>query len=453
MPLSRACRPRHDCCAGGRPHRAPARRAGPGDRTWAIGRAVRRQRSIARRWRDRLRPVEACGRSQHLRPPRVQNLGSSPQFLFGGCMRRLLLRAGVALGLATVVACGQDAPSPVDFNDPAAISANLSSVDSALSSDVFRSFTTATTSLGAATSPAFRPAATLMQTLRPKLERAGGQMLLPNLVQARRLQAMVPNLSVSAAQGRIIPDTMYGRVFEWDTALNQYRWQGGTVAGLTGVRFVLYATGLDGAVIEPVSAIGTLDIIDQSTPTKLQLQVLVKGPGGTTTYVDYTASLVSGVTSATATVSGTITNGLSGGNNKTLDFDENLAVNGGGASMHATFALNNPAITLMLNESVSFNDPNIIINADFRLIQNGQTIRAVGHITLNTADNSVTVSVTVYVDGHPVASLNGDPTNVATHWVDAGGEPLTVADLAALGQLFDAFENFGNTVSNLFAPV
>jgi hypothetical protein len=279
-------------------------------------------------------------------------------------------------------------------------------------------------------------------------------MFLPSLQQAQKLQTMVPNLSISAAQGRIIPDTMYGRVFEWDTALNQYRWQGGTVASLTGVRFVLYATGLDGQVVEPVGAIGTLDIIDQSTPTKLQLQVLVQGPGGTTTYVDYTASFVSGLTSATATVSGTITNGLSGGNNKTLSFDEDLTVNAGGANTHATFALNNPAVTLMLNESVAFNDPNIIINADFRLIQNGETIRAVGHITLNTTTNAVTVSVTVYVDGHPVASIRGDPTAVPPpQWVDAGGQPLTAADLEALGRLFDAFENFGNTVTNLFAPV
>jgi hypothetical protein len=121
--------------------------------------------------------------------------------------------------------------------------------------------------------------------------------------------------------------------------------------------------------------------------------------------------------------------------------------------VQASFTLNNPAITLMLNESVAFDDPNIVVNADFRLIQNGETIRAVGHITINNLSGAVTVSVTVYVDGHPVASISGDPTNPATQWVDAGGQPLTVADLAALEDLFDAFENFGNTVSNLFAPV
>ena len=362
---------------------------------------------------------------------------------------RLLLRAGVAVGLAAMVACGKDAPSPVDFNDPAAVTANLSAVDSAFDSDVFRSFSTASIMLDVATAPAFRPAATVLETLRPKLVRTGARMFLPTLQQAQKLQVMVPNLSISAAQGRIIPDTMYGRVFEWDTSLNQYTWQGATVANLTGVRFVLYATGLDGQVVEPVSAIGTLDIIDQSTPTKLQLQILVKG--GATTYVDYTASFTSGVSSANATVTGTITNGLSGGDNKTLSFDETLSVNAAGANVHATFALNNPAITLMLNESVAFEDPNIVINADFRLIQNGETIRAVGHITLNTATNAVTVSVTVYVDGHPVASISGDPATA--QWVDAGGQPLTAADLIALEKLFDAFENFGNTLSNLIAPV
>ena len=366
---------------------------------------------------------------------------------------RLILRAGLVLGLAAT-ACGKDALTPTDFSDPAAVSANLSSVDSAFDSDVFRSFSGATLMLDAAAAPALRPVASLLQATRPKLQRSGGQVLLPGMLQAARLQGSLPNLSVSAAQGRIIPDSMFGRVFEWDTTLHQYTYQGGSVASMTGVRFVLYAQGLDGAVVEPVTAIGTLDIIDQSTLSKLQLQILAKGPGGTPTYVDYTASLqVNGQTSATATASGTITNGLSAGANKTLSFDETLTVTATGASVHSTFALNSPAITLMLNESVAFNNPNIVINADFRIIQNGETIRTVGRVTLNTLTSSTDASVTVYVDGHPVASMQGDPTLPGTQWVDAGGQPLTAADLEALRHLFDALEAFQNAVSNLFLPV
>lgn len=365
---------------------------------------------------------------------------------------RLLLRAGVVLGVALLVACGKDSPSPVDFNDPAAVSSHLSSVDSTFDSDVFRSFNLASLNLDAA-QPSIRPVTTLLATLRPKLERTGGQAFLPGLLQARRLQAVIPNLSVSAAQGRLIPDSMYGRVFEWDTAANAYSYQGTTVSNLNGVRFVLYALGLDGEVFEPVSAIGTLDIIDQSTLSQLQMHVLVKNSAGTTTFVDYTAALQASATSVNATVTGTISNGRSAGDNKTLSFDQTFTANAGGASVHATFALNNPAITVMLNESVTFDDPNIIINADFRLIQNGETVRTVGRITLNTLANSVLVNITVYVDGHPVASIHGDPTDPATQWVDAGGEPLTLEDLAALDDLFDALESFDAAVAGLFGPI
>jgi hypothetical protein len=121
--------------------------------------------------------------------------------------------------------------------------------------------------------------------------------------------------------------------------------------------------------------------------------------------------------------------------------------------VNATFALNNPATTLMLNESLSFNDPDLVINADFRIIQNQQTIRTVGRITINNLSQDLDVKITVYVDGHPVASISGDPTTPGTQWVDAGGEPLTAADLAALDDLFDALEQFDAAVSGLFSPI
>lgn len=363
---------------------------------------------------------------------------------------RSLLYAGLALGL--VVAACKDSPAPVDFNDPAAVSADLGSVDSAFDSDVFRSFSTATFMLDPAAPTAMGQITTLLETTRPALKRAGGGAFLAGTLQARRLQALVPNLSVAAAQGQIIPDSLYNRVFEWDPAFDQYTFQGTTTTGLSGVRFVLYAVGLDNQIVEPVSAIGTLDIIDQSTFSTLQLQVLVKGPGGTPTYLDYTIALTSNSqTSATATASGTISNGLSAGANKTLSFDETFTVNQTGIRVNATFALNNPVITLTLNESVTFDDPNIVITADFRIIQPGETIRMVARITTNNLLD-VTVNVTVYVNGHPVASINGDPTDPATQWRDAGGEPLTVADLAALDHLFDALESLQEAVAGLFSP-
>ena len=53
---------------------------------------------------------------------------------------RLLLRAGILLALAAA-AC-KETVTPVDFKDPVALSANLSSVDSAVNTQVARSFST-----------------------------------------------------------------------------------------------------------------------------------------------------------------------------------------------------------------------------------------------------------------------------------------------------------------------
>lgn len=365
---------------------------------------------------------------------------------------RLSLRAGIVLALCAA-ACGED-PTPVDFENPAAVSANLAAVDSAFDSDAFRSFNSAVFMIGAfATAPAMRPAATLLEALQPKLERSGAQAFLPQLLQARKLQALVPQLSVSAAQGAIIPDSLYGRVYEWNDTTSQYVYRDSTVSNLNGVRFILYAVGLDGDILLPLTTIGTLDLIDQSTASVLRLNVLVKNPAGTTTFVDYTADLTSSTSSAVATASGTITNGRAGAASKTLNFDETFTVNFGGVRVTATFALDNPAITLMLNETVTADEPNLIITANFRIIQAGETIRTFARITVNTETQEVLVHVAVSVDGHPVASFDGDPTLPGTVWVDAGGEPLTLEDLAALDHLFDALESFDQAVAGFFAPI
>ena len=368
---------------------------------------------------------------------------------------RLFFRAGiVALLTAGLAACNKDSASPVDFDDPAAVSANLSSVDSTFSSDVFHSFTVTAFMLDVATSPAMRPAATLIETLHPKLQRSGAQAFLPGLNQGRKLQMLMPQLSLSAAQGAIIPDSMYGRVFEWDTTgAGQYSWQDSTVPNLNGVRFILYAVGLDGQVLEPVTPIGMLDIVDASTQNALQLHVLVRNTTGTTTYVDYTVELTGNSSTVQANASGSIRNGLAAPNNKELSFDEALTVTSTSIRVTATFALNNPATTLILNESLSFTESQLIINTEFRLIQNTHTIRTVGRVTIDNATQAVTVAVTVYYDGGPVASLTGDPTSPSTQWVDAGGQPLTDQDLAALDDLFSAVEQFDAAVSSLFSPI
>jgi hypothetical protein len=361
---------------------------------------------------------------------------------------RSLLRAGLALGL--VAAACKDSVAPADFTDPAAITANLGAVDSAFDSAVYRSFTVATQGLDPAASAAPQAAAALLGGTLPLLNRQAASPYLLSARRAQQLRALGPQMSLAAAQGRIIPDSVYGRVFQWDTTFNTYTWQDSVVTGLNGVRFILYQVDDFGSVVEPVVEVGTLDLIDESTLSTLQLHILVKGTGGTPTYVDYTASVTATATTVQAVAEGSLSNGLAAGANKTLTFDETFNVTQTGASVSATFTLNNPALTFTLSESVTFDSETIVIAATFRVVQPGETISFSARITLYGLD-SATVHATVSANGHPVASIDGNADTA--QWVDAGGEPLTADDLAALEGLDDAAARFQEAVNSLFLPI
>jgi hypothetical protein len=365
---------------------------------------------------------------------------------------RSLLRAGLALGL--LAAACKDSAAPGDFTDPVAVTSDMQAVDSAFDSDVYRSFGVATLNLGpAATGVApLKPAATLLGGTLPKFNRSSGRTTLLGALQAQRLQQLRPAMSVAAAQGRIIPDSLYGRVFQWDTAIDQYTFQDSVVSGLTGVRFILYQVDDFGSVVEPVVEVGTLDLIDESTSSLLQLHILVKGLGGTPTYVDYTASISATEISVSANATGFISNGLSVGN-KTLTFDETFVLTDTRITANATFTLNSPARVFTLNESVTVSGNSLIITGDFRFTRPGETVQFYARLTLNFADTTATISATVRVNGRTVATLNGDLGDPGLEWLDAGGDPLTADDLEALAGLENAAARFQEAVNNLFLPV
>jgi hypothetical protein len=362
---------------------------------------------------------------------------------------RSLLRAGLLLGF--VVSACKDAAAPGDFTDPVAVTTDMQSVDSAFDSDVYRSFGVASLNLGpAATGVApLQPAATLLGSTIPKLDHSTGRTVLIGALQAQRLQQLRPAMSVAAAQGRIIPDSVYGRVFQWNTALDEYTWQDSVVPGLNGVRFILYQVDEFGFVIEPTVEVGTLDLIDESTLSQLQLHIVVKGLGGTPTYLDYTATISATVSTVTANATGFLSNGLSVGN-KTLTFDETVHVTDEPRiTANATFTLNSPARTFTLSESVSVNGQTLVITGDFRFIRPGETVQFYARIAI---DSTITIDATVRVNGRTVATLHAEGSNPGV-WVDAGGDPLTAEDVAALEALESSAGGFQEALNSLFLPV
>jgi len=368
---------------------------------------------------------------------------------------RSLLRAGLLLGF--VVAACKDAAAPGDFTDPVAVTTDMQSVDSAFDSDAYRSFAATSAELGPAATGVvpLQPAATLLGGTLPKFDRSAGRAPLLGAVQAHRLQQLRPAMSVALALGRIIPDSVYGRVFQWDTVgFGGYTWQDSTVSGLNGVRFILYQVDDFGLVVEPTVEVGTLDLIDESTLSTLQLHIVVKGVGGAPTYVDYTATVQAPGSSLIANASGFITNGASVGN-KTLSFDETFTVTDTRITANATFTLNSPARTFTMNQTVTLSGPTVVIAGDFRFTRPGETVQFYARLTLDFADTTatITISATVRVNGRTVATLNGVLGDPGTVWVDAGGDPLTADDEEALSALEDSAERFQEAVTSLFLPI
>ena len=218
---------------------------------------------------------------------------------------------------------------------------------------------------------------------------------------------------------------------------------------MTGVRFILYQVDEFGLVIEPTVEVGTLDLVDESTLNQLQLHILVKGLGGTTTYLDYTATISATVSSVTANATGFLSNGLSVGN-KTLTFDETFHVTDEPRiTGNATFTLNSPARTFTVSESATVNGQTLVITGDFRFVRPGETVQFYARIAI---DSTITVDATVRVNGRTVATLHAEGTDPGV-WVDAGGAPLTAEDVAALEALENSAGGFQEALNSLFLPV
>ena len=361
---------------------------------------------------------------------------------------RSFLRAGLLLGF--VVAACKDAAAPGDFSDPVAVTGDMQSVDSAFDSDVYRSFGVATLDLGAAATGVapLKPAASMVGATFAKLQHSGGRASVLGAVEAQRLQQLRPAMNTAVAQGQIIPDSVYGRVFQWDATLDTYTWQDSVVPGLNGVRFILYQVDEFGLVVEPTVEVGTLDLIDESTLSTLQLHILVKGVGGTITYLDYTATITATLTTLNASATGSISNGLTVGN-KTLTFDESFVVTETRVTANATFTLNNPARTFTVNEVVTVSGQTLVITGDFRFIRPGETVQFYARITF---DSTIVIDAAVRVNGRTVATLHAEGANPGV-WVDAGGEPLTAEDVAALEALDESASGFQSAINSLFLPI
>jgi len=363
---------------------------------------------------------------------------------------------------ALVVSACKDGTAP-QLSNPQQLGSNLQTVSSVFGSPAFQSFGALDSAPGSPVAPSTAAGALLSATsvAAPQTPRQ------PYADAPARLQAF--RTTATALGGRlsaqVIPSAVWGKTYVWDVTSHAYAEDPSpAVAGpSSGVRLILYTIDpITHHVVEnPLTAVGYVDLVDQSSGNTNQLEVIVKDgtPPTGTTYVDYTVSAtVTGAPPSTfdATAVGFVTDGT-----RRIDFSAtfsatNLATDNPDVHAVVHWALDNPALTIDLDEKLDTPNANeATITVDFTYTYAGETVHLTGTVSVVQLV-SVTADVAVYENGGtaPVAVIRGtaDATHNGITITHRDGTQLSPAELAALDQLFELPDRLEEALEQLFHP-
>ncbi len=346
-----------------------------------------------------------------------------------------------ALGYFLALSACNSTTAPVSLADPLATAAQAAALDSAFASPVVASFQALGSRIDATPAP-------------PLITGAVGALRLAPLVsladEGRALRQAVSSLASLAATG-IFPPTLLGAVFSWDPNLHSYYVSSPTGGPSNGIRFLLYAINpLTDEPATPLDQIGYVDLMDESSGGIARLHIQVKDKGETVTYLDYLFSGSGTSTMFSASVTGTITNGLGGAANKTLTFSVAITGNASSVTLTATYTLNNPSVTVQETVTVADDGTTTTLTLDFTFSRTGQTVQIVGTVTASDATGSGTVNISFKVNGSTFATLTGTTSNLAL--TKTGGGQLTAGEQLALASLFEVAANAAEKIGDLFQP-
>jgi hypothetical protein len=351
-------------------------------------------------------------------------------------VRQRLLGAAALLLAAT--ACSKNtATGPTTLSNPTSVTANLNGVDSTFTTAQFQSFIALFGgSSGAGPSAPFSAIRRLVRATAP--ERTNRQNAAARSLAVKALAPMI----LEGTQG-IIPDSLKGKTFVYDTTANKYVVSADTGAPAAGVRFILYAVDDTGAIIRPPTPVGHLDLIDKSTVGTTSLEVVVAN--STMTFVDYTVT-GSGNTTTAFTIS---TTGYIRSSVRELDFSISYTLAVGTFTIHEQFDdAADDAHLLFLFGIVATSDTSATVTATFTFSHGGQSIVITGGGTLTT--NTSNIQATVKVNGGVFANISS--VNGTATITDKNGNPLSLEDRLALARMFDILGRALDWLNDLVEP-
>jgi hypothetical protein len=353
-----------------------------------------------------------------------------------------------AVCTTALAGCGDSTgPGAGSLSDPAALSADMQSLQTPFNAPVLESFDIV------ALSSAGTPTARLVSFLsamspRGKMPSAGTAL---QQKESAVFRALRPSLAARPSFA-VIPAEALGAVYEWDAATQQYL-EGSAVGPANGVRFVLYAVNpLTGMPSDPLVPIGYADFLDESAGATNTLRVRVIG-GDAMVYADYVVSGTSGVT-ATASAGGFITNGT-----RRLDFTAELTASATEISLEYALDLDQPDVSAALTIVLSApSATSAVIENTFSITRGSETVVLDGTLTFTSSGETftATASFTVDVNGGRFATITGSSssgTAVAYTITGPGGRALTEDELEAVEALFQAPSELDALITLLFEPL
>jgi hypothetical protein len=330
-----------------------------------------------------------------------------------------MIRKFAALTLAAALAACGDSTGPEDY-DPVAVNTLAETVLSALDGN---DALLALSVLG----PAMQFSTAVPVFSVAPFDPTEGPAATAN--RLRDLRTLLPSFG-STGTLALFPVDLLGATFVYNPDLGRYEIDAeATGAPEDGVRFILYAVDpIAGEVVLPLNPVGRLDLIDVSTASADALRLLVVI--GTTTYIDYTAGVSVGTTSATISAEGFLSNGTD-----QVDFDMSVTATLSQASLDYRLSADDGSIRL---QATLNNDDSV--SATLRLEGGGDTIILTFTIGPSTVSGQITYNGDVVVT---VAGTPEEPT-----FTKPDGTALTQDEIDAIeafgaivGKLFDAFDN------------
>jgi hypothetical protein len=372
-------------------------------------------------------------------------------------------RWGLAVAAALVVAACSDSTGPqAHLSNPAGLSSDLQAVSAVLESSIFQSFSAVS---GATGSPVAAPsrAGALLQAapIVPPRRVTAPYASAPASLQALRRSATSLRSGITAS---VVPPTLLGKTFTWDVTTHAYAEDAAftPAAPSDRVRIILYAVDpITLQIVEtPLTPTGFVDLVDESTtaPAVDKLHVIVSGgtpasPG--TQYANYTVSAqVTGnpVTAFTASAAGFVSDGT-----HTLTFDATFAAtqvntDNPDAQIDVTWDLSDPAIHVELHEALTQADADhaTLTITEFSITRGAETVSMHGTISVVFSSGSLSMNLTIDVNGVPWVRITGTDASLAVRHAD--GSQLSNEEGQAFLDLFGLSVSCANAMSSMFGP-